>query len=201
MKFSLIINGNPNGFFQSQRGPRQGDSMSRLLFILATEGLNFMIRKASENGWIQGFCANINRGDAMEISCLLYADDSLGFCGTKVNQIRNLRATLTIFEGISGLHVNWHKSCLYPFNRVNMQDLAENLGRQLATLPIKYLGMPFGAKNREMEVRNEVLERYERKLTRLKSQDLSLGGRITLIKSVMNALPTYMMSLLPYQEV
>ncbi|KAH0709195.1 hypothetical protein KY284_010622 [Solanum tuberosum] len=198
VKFSLIINGNPEGFFQSQRGLRQGDPMSPFLFILAMEGLNSMIRKASENGWLQGFSANANRGDAMEISHLLYADDSLVFCGAEVNHIRHLRAILTIFEGISGLHVNWHKSCLYPVNQVaNMQVLAENLGCQVASLPTKYLGMPLGAKNKEVEVWNEVLERCEKKLSRWKSQYLSLGGRITLIKSVMDALPTYMMSLFP----
>ena len=50
-----------------------------------------MIRKASENGWLQGFCANENMGDAMEISHLLNADDSLVFCGAEVYQIRHLR--------------------------------------------------------------------------------------------------------------
>jgi len=94
VKFSLIINGNPEGFFQSQRGLRQGDPMSPFLFILAMEGLNSMIRKASENGWLQGFSANANRGDAMEISHLLYADDSLVFCGAEVNHIRHLRGHL-----------------------------------------------------------------------------------------------------------
>uniref|UniRef100_A0A0V0HH42 Putative ovule protein n=1 Tax=Solanum chacoense TaxID=4108 RepID=A0A0V0HH42_SOLCH len=78
-----------------------------------------------------------------------------------------------------------------------MQVFAENLGCQVASFPTKYFGMPLGAKNKEVEVWNEVQERYERKLSRLKNQYLSLGGRITLIKSVMDALPTYMMSLFP----
>ncbi|WMV55675.1 hypothetical protein MTR67_049060 [Solanum verrucosum] len=158
VKFSLIINGSPEGFFQSQRGLRQGDPMSPFLFILAMEGLNFMIRRARENGWIRGFCANRTMGNAMEISHLLYADDSLVFCEAEVTQIRHLRAILTIFEGVSGLHINWQKSCLYPVNQVpNMQILAENLGCQVASLPTKYLGMPLGAKNKELEVWNEIL--------------------------------------------
>lgn len=70
-----------------------------------------------------------------------------------------------------------------------MEILAENLGCQLVSLPTIYLGMPLDAKNKEVEVWSEVLERSERKLTRWKSQYLSLGGRLTLIKSVMDALP------------
>ncbi|XP_049354731.1 uncharacterized protein LOC125819316 [Solanum verrucosum] len=162
------------------------------------EGLNYMVRKTNELGWIRGFGAYTNRANNMEITHLLYADDSLVFCGVEVSQIRHLRAILTIFEAISGLHVNWQKSCLFPVNQVNnMQGLSDNLGCQVASLPTKYLGMPLGAKNKELEVWSEVLERSERKLTRWKSQYLSLGGRVTLIKSVLDALPTYMLSRFP----
>ena len=50
MKFSLIINGSPEGFFQSQRGLRQGDPLSPFLFIIAMEGLNSMIEKQVRMG-------------------------------------------------------------------------------------------------------------------------------------------------------
>ncbi|XP_060200279.1 uncharacterized protein LOC132628514 [Lycium barbarum] len=134
----------------------------------------------------------------MEVTHLLYADDALVFCESEVLQVRHLRVILTIFEGISGLQVNWHKSHLFPVNQVgNLQELAENIGCQVGSLPTKYLGLPLGAKNRELEIWCEVLEKCERKLVRWKSQYLSLGGRATLIKSVMDGLPSYMMSLFP----
>ncbi|WMV26185.1 hypothetical protein MTR67_019570 [Solanum verrucosum] len=40
-------------------------------------------------------------------------------------------------------------------------------------------------------------EKCEKKLARWKSQYLSMGGKLTLINSVLDALPTYMMSLFP----
>lgn len=87
---------------------------------------------------------------------------------------------------------------LYPVNQVNdVQDLASNLSCQMGSLPTNYLGMPLGATQKEQEIWNEVLERCDRKLSRWKSQYLSLGGRLTLINSVLDALPTYMMSLFP----
>ncbi|KAG5590503.1 hypothetical protein H5410_041017 [Solanum commersonii] len=96
-------------------------------------------------------------GNAMEISHLLYANDSLVFGDVEVTQIRHLRAILTNFEGVSRLHVDWQKSCLYPINQEpNMQILAENLGCQVASLPTKYLGMPLGVKNKELQAWNEI---------------------------------------------
>lgn len=44
---------------------------------------------------------------------------------------------------------------------------------------------------------NNVLEECEKLLAIWKSQYLSRGGRVTLINSVLDALPTYMMSMYP----
>ncbi|XP_059310774.1 uncharacterized protein LOC132062161 [Lycium ferocissimum] len=158
VKFSVLINGSPEGFFQSSRGLRQGDPLSSFLFLLAMEGVNYMIRKAKTNGRIKGIGTQTNRGEDMEITHLLYADHSLVFCEAKVEQIRHLKAILTIFEAISGLHVNWNKSFLYPVNQVtDLQFLASNLGCQTESLPTKYLGMPLGANHKAQEIWNDVL--------------------------------------------
>jgi len=63
VKFSLIINGNTEGFFQSHRGLRQGDPMSPFLFVLAMEGLNHMLRTTNANRWMKGFSAQTGRGE------------------------------------------------------------------------------------------------------------------------------------------
>ena len=57
--------------------------------------------------------------------------------------------------------------------------------------------MPLGANSKSNEIWNNVVEKCEKKLARWKRQYLSLGGRLTLINSVLDSLPTYMMSLFP----
>ena len=45
-RFSVLVNGEPIGFFASERGLRQGDPHSHFLFILAMEGFVSMMRIA-----------------------------------------------------------------------------------------------------------------------------------------------------------
>ncbi|WMV09233.1 hypothetical protein MTR67_002618 [Solanum verrucosum] len=198
VKFSILVNGGPEGFFNAQRGIRQGDPMSPFLFILAMEGLNSVVKVAITNGWIRGFEVAKNNNQRMEITHLQYADDTLIFCGAEEEQLKYLRVILILFEAISGLHINWRKSHIYPINHVpDMELLAIILGGEVGNLPTIYLGMPLGAKSNSKGIWDSVLEKCEKKLTGWKSQYLSLGGRLTLINAVLDALPTYMLSLFP----
>jgi len=198
VKFSVLINGAPEGFFEAQRGIRQGDPVSPFLFILAMEGLNNMIKTAKTNRWITGFEVSTNNERSLEVTHLQYADDTLIFCDADEEQLRYLRVILVLFEGMSGLHINWGKSHLYPINLVsNMELLASVIGGEVGALPAIYLGMPLGAKSQSKEIWNTVLEKCEKKLVRWKAQYLSKGGRLTLINAVLDALPTYMLTLFP----
>ncbi|KAG5594579.1 hypothetical protein H5410_035811 [Solanum commersonii] len=78
-----------------------------------------------------------------------------------------------------------------------MEILKTMLGCEVGALSTIYLGLPLGAKSMSMEIWNGVIEKCEKKLARWKSQYLSMGGRLTLINYVLDALPTYMMSLFP----
>ncbi|XP_075654720.1 uncharacterized protein LOC142624873 [Castanea sativa] len=53
--YSLLINGEPFGDIKPSRGIRQGDPLSPYLFLLCSEGLHRMIKKATEKGEIQEY--------------------------------------------------------------------------------------------------------------------------------------------------
>ncbi|VFQ60212.1 unnamed protein product [Cuscuta campestris] len=74
-QLSILINGSPCGFFKMMRGVKQGDPLSPLLFILASEGLSRMLKKTMESGYISPF----NTGRNILISHLAFADDIIIF--------------------------------------------------------------------------------------------------------------------------
>jgi len=133
------------------------------------EGLSSMLRISTTNGDLRGFTVQ-NRENILEISHLLYADDALILCDAEPSQIMHLRLILTVFEGISSLHVNWRKSQLFPVNEVpNCLILAGMLGCEVGALPTKYLGLSLGSKNKAVDIWEGVLDRCERRLARWKA--------------------------------
>ncbi|WMV14046.1 hypothetical protein MTR67_007431 [Solanum verrucosum] len=92
----------------------------------------------------------------------------------------------------------WGGESLFPVNVMdNIQELAGVLGCEVGSLPTVYLGLTLGAKSKDLEIWNGVIERCEKRLAKWKGQYLSLGGRVTLVNSVLDALPTYVMSFFP----
>lgn len=192
------MNGSLEGFFSSKRGLRQGDPLSPFVFLIVMEGLNQMFQKAKERGFLKGFNATTGENSGTEITHLLYADDSLVFCNADINQVKYLRTILVIFEAVSGQCVNWNKSVLFPVNKVdNIQVLARVRGCEVGSLSTVHLGLSLGAKSKALEIWNGVIERCEKRLSNWKRQYLSLDGKIILVNSVLDALPTYVMSLFP----
>lgn len=81
------------------------------------------------------------------MSHILFADDTLVFSGAEGRQLRYPKLLLIIFETISGLHINLHKSVMYPVNTVdNMQGIAYVLGCNIGSLPTTYLGLHLGTR-------------------------------------------------------
>lgn len=157
-----------------------------------------MIRVANQNNWIKGFNIGNQSGVNLKICHLLYADDTLIFCDAKVEQVSYIRVVLVIFEAISGLAVNWGKSRIFQIKEVaNIQLLASILQCKIEHLPTTYLGMPLGNNHKELEIWDGIIEKTEKRLANWKANYLSLGGRVTLINSVLDALPTYVTSLFP----
>ena len=75
VKFSILINGTPCGFFESSRGIRQGDPLSPLLFVIVTNAFSKMLDKAVKDGLMFGFRVG-PICNSEQVTHLLFADDT-----------------------------------------------------------------------------------------------------------------------------
>jgi hypothetical protein len=162
LKFFVLVNGSPCGFFASSRGLRQGNPLSPLLFVIVMEAFSRMMDKASGAGCISGFSVGNAGPQPLVISHLLFADDTLIFCDKNPDQIQFLGDLLTWFEAISGLKINLGKSEMVPIGEVpHLEDLAGILGCKTRILPMHYLGLPLGAKFKAKAIWNRIFEKLE----------------------------------------
>ncbi|XP_071725720.1 uncharacterized protein [Rutidosis leptorrhynchoides] len=124
---SILVNGSPTNEFMLSRGVRQGDPLSPYLFILATEGLSLLLKSAIEKNLFKGVKVG---GDDVVVSHLQYADDTILFGDWSRRNLLNLMKILQCFEKISGLKVNFGKSCLFGVGvaLTSIQDLASQVG-------------------------------------------------------------------------
>ena len=193
---SILINGSPSMPFKLQRGLRQGDPLSPFLFVLIVEALNQMIGKATSLNLWSGVetCKN-----GMTVTHLQYADDTLIFCDASLSSLKNIKQALILFHLASGLQFNFHKSSLMGINTQAewLQDAAKSLLCKTGHIPFTYLGLPIGGNLSRIQAWDPIIEKLSKKLATWKGKMLSIGGRITLIKSSISNLPLYYMSLFP----
>ena len=115
------------------------------------EALSCLLKRAREGGFLPGWRFSGKGGAGVEISHLLFTNDTLVFCEPSLDQMSYLSCLLMGFEAMSGLRVNLDKSELIPMGRVeNVEELALEFGCKFSMFSSSYLVLPLGARFKEV---------------------------------------------------
>jgi hypothetical protein len=192
--YAVLINGQPHGRILPSRGIRQGDPLSPYLFLLCAEGLSHLLCKAKQERHITGV-AIARKGP--QINHLFFADDSVLFCKANAKEWEKIQALLELYEKASGQKLNREKTSLL-FSKNTPQVVKDQLVNLVGVTPTscfeKYLGLPSMVGKSRIASFSSIKGRIWERINGWKEKFLSHAGKEVLMKAVLQAIPTYTMS-------
>ncbi|XP_021980496.1 uncharacterized protein LOC110876640 [Helianthus annuus] len=181
-----IISENQTAFLRG----RQGDPLSPFLFLLVMEAQSSIFCKAGLEGFFKGIQTPNN---GLVISHLFYVDDALILRDWDRGNFSNVARCLRIFYVCSGLKINLHKTNLYGLgvDNCDIKDTANVIACNVDNIPLSYLGIMVGPSMNRIKNWESIVEIFDKTLSVWKAKTLSIGGRLTLINSVLESIPIY----------
>jgi hypothetical protein len=137
----IKVNDEVGHYFQTKRALHQGDPMPPILFNIITDMLAILIKRAKEDRQINRIIPHLVDDG---LSILQYADDSIIFLDHDLEQAKNMKLLLTVFEQLSGLKINFHKSEIFCYGGAKefQDEYIEHFRCNVGEYPFRYVGIP-----------------------------------------------------------
>ncbi|GKC06588.1 RNA-directed DNA polymerase, eukaryota [Tanacetum coccineum] len=146
----------------------RGDPLAPLLFILVMESLHLSFCRVVQAGMFKGIRLN----SSISVSHLFYADDALIIGEWSSDNLRGV--------GVP---------------KSEVESAASSIGCSIMNNQFRYLGVMVGENMARHKAWVDVVLKLKFRLSKWKAKTLSIGGRLTLLKSVLGASPLYNMSI------
>ncbi|WVZ75251.1 hypothetical protein U9M48_023325 [Paspalum notatum var. saurae] len=140
---SFFVNNQLTDGILHRRGVRQGDPLSPLLFVVAMEPLNKLIRQAEHHRILSPLPSDLTR---FKVS--LYANDIAMFIKPTVDDVTTMLTLFGVFGQVTGLILNRAKTEFFPIaiDEGSLLQLEAQTGVTVSIFPTKYLGLPLHTK-------------------------------------------------------
>ena len=187
--FSVQVNGELAGYFQSSRGLRQGFSLSSYLFVLCMEILSRKIDKAAaaKQFKLHSGCNSIS------LTHLCFANDLMVFVEGSKAFIEGALAVFDEFAVWSGLKISIEKSTIYMagVSAEEKSRILTNFPLAEGTLHVRYLGLPLMTQGMKKQDYQPLVEKIRCRINTWTSRFLSYAGRLQLIKVVIMSIVNF----------
>ncbi|KAL9688387.1 hypothetical protein QQ045_032808 [Rhodiola kirilowii] len=198
VQFSVLLNGNLEGYFGSNRGLRHSDPISPYIFTLVMEVLGRLLgsMRMAEDFNYHPKCARVN------LSHLMFADDVIIFSKAAQTSLLMIKDVLETFYRFLGLKINSKKSSVY-FGDCSDGDsrfMADLVGFQLAKPQFIYLGIPVDGRALRRVAYNVLIDKMTSKINSWSARCLSYSGRLVLVKHVLGMINSYWMRVLSFPK-
>lgn len=187
--FSVQVNGDLAGYFQSARGFRQGCSLSPYLFVICMNVLSLKIDKAARD---KSFGLH-PRCQSLSLTHLCFADDLMVFVEGTKESVEGVLDVFEKFEVWSGLSIRLEKSTIYMggVSEVEQRRILRNFPFAVGELPVRYLGLPLMTKAMRRQDYMPLLGKIRSRICSWTSRFLSYAGRLQLIRSVLMSIVNF----------
>ncbi|GJU76273.1 RNA-directed DNA polymerase, eukaryota [Tanacetum coccineum] len=157
------------------------------------ESLHLSFLRVVDEGLFKG----VQLSESVSISHLFYADDAMFIGDWSEGNLATILKTLKCFHLASGLQINILKSQILGVGvpRLAVEQVASYIGCSVMNNQFKYLGVQVGEHMSRHKAWDDTINKLTSRLSKWKANTLSIGGRLTLLKSVLGATPIYSMSI------
>jgi hypothetical protein len=168
----ILLNGVPRDFINHQRGLRQGDPFSPMLFIIVMDALNLLISKAAESGLLQPLSSR-----SIQHRVSLYADD----------------VVLFVRPSESDIALTTRKSSVVPIQCGDDEIASLNslLPCRMENFSINYLGLPLSIHKLKKAQLQPLIDRLAALLPGWRADLMTRAGRAVHVQFVITATAIY----------
>ncbi|XP_027171679.1 uncharacterized protein LOC113771278 [Coffea eugenioides] len=188
------IGGSLHARFKSTRGVRQRDPISPGLFVLVAEYFGKGLYSLFQQGRHRFFQAG-----GIRVPYLAFADDVIIFTRLSRETLQAVSAFFKQYQQYSGQKINVSKSgfvCSSGVLETQVELVSRILGFQRQFFPLVYLGVPISRGRSSTVDFDGIIAKVRARVCHWSAKLLSMGGKLILIKHVLNSMPLYLLQVL-----